>query len=662
MRARYVTTAIFSLHAAFIIGAELLWVWTDVANTHRDALGTAFVVFDLLASVITLSNARKLQGRERTSWMLLGSAIMVWSTTSIYFNTVLVPAGPVPVPSLADVGFLAFIPLAIGGLLFRLPPRLKERSAAQRIDGVAATLAAAALSAAIVMGPVLSHTDGRGLELLTVSAYPFSDALLLGMVVASLALNQWRVDRVSAMVAIGLAAFWIADSSYVMLQAQNAYNGVAATDVGWSICMLLFAISSRESVRRAGAARREPEPRQYADVTSPIAFALVGLGILVTAATMHLHPVAVVLAALSLTAMLVRLGLSLGENARLLTASRHEATTDALTGIGNRRALIRDLELAIAAGEPTTLVLFDLDGFKSYNDVFGHPAGDALLERLAHNLEARVAGGVGAAYRIGGDEFCALVHGLADTAQLDHFAEALSESGEGFQIGASLGAVQLPPEAKHAQDALKLVDQRMYACKNSNRASARAQSSEVLVRVLCERVPGMSRHLDAVRERATQTAIEMGVELSRIEHLRHAAMLHDIGCMSIPDAILSKPGPLSEEEVAFVREHPAAGSRILDAAPALKHLAPIVRAVQERFDGTGYPDGLQGEQIPLEARIIAVCDAYDTMVEDRPFRAAMSEEAALAELYAGSGTQFDPNVVDGFGHALLARHIVNRAA
>ncbi len=606
-------------------------------------------------------NARKLEGRDRASWMLLGAAMCSWTFASSYYNLVLLPTGDVPVPSVADLFYLAFVPLALGGLLFRLPPKLKQRSVTQLIDGVAAALAAAALSAAIVAGPVLANSDGRGLELLTISAYPFGDALMLGVVVASLALNHWRVDRPSLLVAVGLAAFWLADSVYVLLQAQNAYGSATPFDAGWSLCALLFAVGSRDAAR-TGRTTQVTAPRQYADVTSPIAFAAVGLGILVVAAIVHLHPVAVILAALSLTAMLVRLGLSLGENARLLIASRQEATTDALTGIGNRRALIRDLETAIATDEPTTLVLFDLDGFKSYNDVFGHPAGDALLERLAHNLNARVADGAGAAYRIGGDEFCALVHGLADTSQLDYLAEALSESGEGFQIGASLGAVQLPPEAKDAQDALKLVDQRMYACKNSNRASARAQSSEVLVQVLCERVPGMSRHLDAVRERATQTAIEMGVELSRIEHLRHAAMLHDIGCMSIPDAILTKPGPLDEDEIAFVREHPAAGSRILDAAPALKHLAPIVRAVQERFDGTGYPDGLRGEQIPLESRIIAVCDAYDTMVEGRPFRAAMTAQEALAELYAGSGTQFDPNVVDGFGHALLARHIVNRAA
>ena len=113
-------------------------------------------------------------------------------------------------------------------------------------------------------------------------------------------------------------------------------------------------------------------------------------------------------------------------------------------------------------------------------------------------------------------------------------------------------------------------------------------------------------------------------------------MLHDIGCMSIPDTILGKPGPLTDEETAFVRQHPAAGARILDAAPALHHLAPIVRSIHERFDGSGYPDGLAGAQIPLEARIIAVCDAFDTMVHGRPFRGPMTEDAVLKKTSGSS--------------------------
>lgn len=222
--------------------------------------------------------------------------------------------------------------------------------------------------------------------------------------------------------------------------------------------------------------------------------------------------------------------------------------------------------------------------------------------------------------------------------------------------------MHLPPEAGSAEDALRIVDQRMYDRKNSNRASARSQSTEVLVQALYTRVPQMQRHLETVRELATQTAIGLGLELAQIERLRQAAMLHDIGCMSIPDAILAKPSRLTDDEARFVREHPGAGARILDAAPALRHLAPIVRAVHERYDGSGYPDGLSGDGIPVQARIIAVCDAYDTMISGRPFQAPTTSHAALAELQAMAGSQFDPAVVTAFADSLSGSGSTVRAA
>ncbi|MEI2702305.1 MAG: HD domain-containing phosphohydrolase [Baekduia sp.] len=653
MGARTATKIALSAHATFLVVAQTLVLTTSIPQDHIEVISGIYVALNMMSALILAGYALTMRGRERLSWMLLGAGVVSWNFASVYLNAVLVPAGKASPPTIADAAFLAFVPLAIAGMLLRLPPRLGERSSAERIDGVAAALAAAALSAAIVLETVVANAPGRTAEALVISAFPLGDALLIGIVVATFTLNRWRGDRASVLVGLGIVCFWIADSGFALLQAQDAYVPPSPVDIGWPLSVLLFAVAARHAAAHP-AAQPSQDPRPLADVLSPVLFALIGLAILVTAAIADLHPVAVALAALSLSAMLLRLGLSLLENARMLNESRREALTDALTGLGNRRALLRDLGEAMNAGAPSTLVLFDLDGFKGYNDVFGHPAGDALLERLARSLEARVATASGASYRIGGDEFCALVAGHAEAGQLGLLVDALSESGEGFQIGASFGAIHLPPEAGTAEDALRLVDQRMYERKHSSRSSARTQSSEVLVQALCARVPQMQRHLESVRDLATATAVELGVELSEIERLRRAAMLHDIGCMSIPDTILSKPGPLSEEETAFVRQHPAAGARILDAAPALHHLAPIVRSIHERFDGSGYPDGLAGAQVPLEARIIAVCDAFDTMVHGRPFRGAMSEAEGLSELRAGAGGQFDPEVVAAFAAALSA--------
>jgi len=298
-------------------------------------------------------------------------------------------------------------------------------------------------------------------------------------------------------------------------------------------------------------------------------------------------------------------------------------------------------------------VLFDLDGFKHYNDSFGHPAGDSLLQRLGKRLESKL-GANAAAYRMGGDEFCALLAATPDSVhdRVCEAAGALSESGEGFVIGCSYGAVVLPVEANDPQAALRLADQRMYAQKRGGRASASRQSGDVLLCALAERNPDLRTHLHDVAELAADTARSFDLPPEEVEQIRQAAELHDVGKMAIPDAILDKPAPLDDSEWEFIRRHTLIGERIINAAPALYRVASLVRSSHENFDGTGYPDRLTCEEIPLGARIIAVCDAFDAMTTDRAYRKAMSERAAIEELRRCAGSQFDPLVVDRFCHAL----------
>jgi diguanylate cyclase (GGDEF)-like protein len=327
-------------------------------------------------------------------------------------------------------------------------------------------------------------------------------------------------------------------------------------------------------------------------------------------------------------------------------ASQRQALTDPLTGLGNRRRLLADLDEAVAAGAPEVLALFDLDGFKAYNDTFGHPAGDALLRRLAERLAAAV-NGRGRAYRMGGDEFCVLlaVAPAEREAAIARAVDALSEDGESFAVRPSHGVIDVPAEASTAAEALRIADHRMYARKSSGRASAARQSTDVLLRVLAERLPALGEHLEGVGAMCDRVARAVGVPAEDLPALVQAAELHDVGKAAIPDAILNKPGPLDDDEWAFMRRHTIIGERIVAAAPALTRVAGIVRSSHERFDGAGYPDGLAGEAIPLASRIIFVCDAFDAMVADRPYRAGMSTEAALAELRRCAGTQFDPVVV-----------------
>jgi diguanylate cyclase (GGDEF)-like protein len=351
-----------------------------------------------------------------------------------------------------------------------------------------------------------------------------------------------------------------------------------------------------------------------------------------------------------------------------LRASRRElerqATTDPLTGLGNRRKLMLELfrgAKAASADDPMLLTIFDLNGFKNYNDAFGHPAGDALLLRLGDNLRAAVAPFDGRAYRPGGDEFCMLAPAKHQAAIEAAACAALSDQGEGFVITTAFGSVVVPHDTADATEALRQADAAMYAQKHTGRASASRQSTDVLLRALAERHPDLGDHQHGVAELAAEVAERMGVEGEELSQLRAAAALHDIGKVAIPDAIITKPGPLTKDEWAFIRRHTLIGERIVAAAPALGPAARLVRSSHEAWNGGGYPDGLAGSDIPLGARIIAVCDAFDAMISDRPYSRTKSVEQALEELRRCAETQFDPAIVSVFAEVVAdqardARH------
>ena len=336
----------------------------------------------------------------------------------------------------------------------------------------------------------------------------------------------------------------------------------------------------------------------------------------------------------------------------MLQASRCEALTDGLTGLRNRRALMNDLERILAAGprEPVVFGVFDLDGFKQYNDAFGHPAGDALLARLGAALQraVTVGGRRGQAYRLGGDEFCIIATAARGdvAATVATAGAALTERGEAFSVGCSFGSVLVPDEADTAAAALRIADQRMYAHKQGGRPSAVSQSKDVLRQALSERHPNLEPHVSEVAELADAVARRLGLPDADVAEVRLAAELHDVGKVAIPEVILDKPGPLDETEWAFMRRHTVIGERIVAAAPALAGVARIVRSSHERVDGGGYPDGLAGTQIPLAARIVFASDAFAAMTSDRPYSAAISERAAISELRRCAGSQFDPMVVE----------------
>jgi two-component system, cell cycle response regulator len=336
----------------------------------------------------------------------------------------------------------------------------------------------------------------------------------------------------------------------------------------------------------------------------------------------------------------------IGDRKRLEAELEHLAYHDALTGLPNRRRLMEDLE---RVDGQRLLVFFDLDGFKAYNDSFGHLEGDLLLRRMSRKLR-QVVERRGVAFRLGGDEFCVLAPMPANQGRYLVAAclDALTERGEGFAIQASWGQVALPDEAQDATTALVLADQRMYADKGAGRVSAKQQTRDIVLRVLAEGRPELHEHSGAVAALARSVGERLGIRGDDLDDLERAAELHDIGKIAIPEGILDKPGPLDDEEWAFIRRHTLIGESMLSAAPVLHPAGKIVRSSHEHFDGTGYPDGLRGDDIPLASRIVFVCDAFHAMTAERPYGSARGVDSALAELASCAGSHFDPAVVTAF--------------
>jgi two-component system cell cycle response regulator len=617
-------------------------------SVHQFILKWLFSGVIIAAGLLTMARAGR-AGRERVAWLLIGLAVVLWGVGLEYWELVLSTSESPPYPSVSDFFWLAFYPPCYVGLALLLRSRLAEVRASLWLDGVIAALALAALGSAIVFGAVLEVTGGSAAAVATNLAYPLADLVLIGLVVATLAASGWRPGRAWGLIAAGLALFAVGDSIYLYQVAVGSYVEGTLYDLGWISAAVLIAWAAWQP---SVAITRTVRDGWWV-LVPPIGFALVGLGLLVYDHFARITPLALVVATVALLGVLVRLAMTFGENLRMLSGTRREARTDALTKLGNRRKLIEDMDRAFAEQRKHLLVLFDLNGFKLYNDSFGHPAGDALLTRLARNLEASV-GENGCAYRMGGDEFCVLLDDALPELLFDAEA-AMCERGDGFSITTAFGAASIPEEASTVPDALRLVDQRLYAQKSGMRGSAGEQSLSALAQVLAERDPGLGIQVEGVADLAERVARQLGIDGTDLRDICAAAALHDMGKISIPAAILSKPGPLDENEWLFVRRHPVVGERIVGAAPALASAAKLVRSTHERMDGGGYPDGLEGDEIPLGARIVTVCDAFVAMTSPRPYAAERGAEDALVELYRCSGTQFDRHVVDALALGLSTR-------
>ena len=365
----------------------------------------------------------------------------------------------------------------------------------------------------------------------------------------------------------------------------------------------------------------------------------------------------------------------------LHTELEQKATTDPLTGLPNHRTLVERLDAMLADARAMksicSLIFMDIDHFKMVNDRYGHPAGDQLLRRFSQLVQSylRESDCLG---RWGGEEFVAILPG-SDPAEALAVAEQIRTAvgsqlppvgTGGRNITCSLGVATYPYDATGREDLIMRADLAMYTAKHLGRNTTRmAHDPLVLALGMSENepetaeemeMPGIvesllvaletrdhstSQHGRRVAALSLKLALRLGLGKSEAFIVSLGGLLHDLGKVGVPDAILDKRGGLSEEEHSYMAHHPVTGAEILMSVPRLQPAAQLVRAHHEHMDGSGYPDGLHGDEIPLGARIIAVADAYDAMTTCRAYRAARPPGEALRELLRVAGSQFDPYVV-----------------
>ena len=364
------------------------------------------------------------------------------------------------------------------------------------------------------------------------------------------------------------------------------------------------------------------------------------------------------------------------ERETLLTEALEHADVDSLTGLWNHRGFQKRLEAeadrAQRTGERLVMAMIDVDNFKFFNDVYGHPVGDEILQQVASALRASCRS-YDTLARFGGDEF-ALLATVPETENVASLEErlrgALSELGytpPGYDtvvpIGASVGLAIFMEEAATRLELVDLADQRLRTAKAGEGAKAELVESfrshfahsrsgfsmlSALVNAVDVKDRYTCRHSEDVMVYSLQIASALGLNQAAQQAVAMAALLHDVGKIGVPDDILRKPGRLTAQEFEAIQQHPDMGANIVGAVPGFEEALGAIRHHHERWDGEGYPFGLRGEETPLPARIMAVADAFSAMTTNRPYRKGMNPKKALEILESGAGTQWDPECVRAF--------------
>ena len=661
--------------AAYLAGGLAVVVAYYVAL----ALGAPALVRVLLYTAVSISSAvvvvyacYRYRPKPLAPWLFLGFGEVIYAAADTSFYVTHYINGDPRYPALADVFYLSHYPMVVVGLVLLIRLRTPGRDLPGLLDAALVGVVAGMLSWLYLLTPT-AQTQVPALVKLASLAYPMMD-LAMFAVALRLILGAGRRPAAFLLLSVNLLAFFVADSIYVLQQLTGSYAAGNFLDAVWLAGNLaLGAAALHPTMSKIGEPAdtidRAPGTRR---ILALCAAALVAPAtLLVEYARGSFDDIPVIAVACGLLFLL-----TIARLAVLVAQQRRLAITDVLTGLRTRRyfeaRLAAEVARARRANTSLAVLIADLDHFKSINDAYGHPGGDRVLVEIA----ARLRGGIrqeDVLSRYGGEEFAILIRGAAADDPMV-IAERLRRrvggspvvvsDGLAVEVTVSLGAAAFPLHGTTPGELVMAADRALYAAKaqgrnridadpgNGRNADEPAETAMIAyLQHLADHVDGWlsdQEHSRAVGRWAGLTAVELGLAAANVRHTVLAGQLHDVGKIAVQKEIWTKTHSLSTQDWELVRRYPDAGYRMLAAVPGLAATAVVVRQHQERFDGTGYPDGLSGEQIRIEARIVAVCDAWAAMVADRPYQPARTPTEARAELVRCRGNQFDPDVVDAF--------------
>jgi len=670
------------LWLGYLLAGALVVVGYYLALANNAPPVVAVILYlsvSMSAAVMVFLGCARNQPRQRLRlpWLLLGIGQAVYATADTCFYVLHDLLGNDSFPSIADPLYLAHYPLVVAGLVLLIRLRSPGRDLPGLLDAAALAVVAAMLSWLYLIGPLARIDAPLQVRLFSV-AYPVMDLALL---VFSLRLVLAPSARPASflLLSVSLLAILTADSSYVIQQLVGDYAAGNFLDGIWlGGNLALGAAALHPTMGRLDERRPESDVRlSPARLAVLAAAALTAPTTLVLQDAFHaLQDIPVIAAACAALCVF-----TIARLAGLLLDQRRLAITDTLTGLPTRRHFEAKLPAVLARahrnGSVLAALVIDVDYFKSVNDRYGHAAGDRALREIAKRLREAVDWGDLLA-RYGGEEFVVVSAGVG-VQQLTALAEQLRERIVNtpivvlpevwIAVTVSVGAASFPLHGATASDLLTAADRALYAAKTQGRDRVVVGESDRVPLATGSSVPGpdgmvgylrqLAEEVDGWRETggrrsrsvarwAGRLAAELGLGESATRCAELAGELRDVGKLLVPQTIWAKPDVLSKADRRTAQTHVEYGYQLIRVVPGLLDVAQAVRQHHEHWNGKGYPDGLAQGGIRIEARIVAVCDAWAAMTSDRPYQPALSVEQAGAELLRGRGGQFDPDVVDVF--------------